>query len=529
MIFMKLLKKTLLFAGASAFVMSAFALDVSIDTSKKFQRIDHFTASDAWSGNFVGQYFDEPQKAQAAKWLFSSKMDKSGNPEGIGLSMWRVNAGGGSLEQDGADIKHYQRRAESFLTKDGKAFDWGKCAGQQYFMRKARDYGCNNFLIFSNTPPVQMTLNGKGYGDGSTKSNLKPECYGKFADFLADIALHFQNEGFNIRYISPINEPHAIWSDVQGQEGSPWRLADMKKVAVELDRSIAERKLDNTKIILGEHSHLVYTYGELNWTKWKEAPETRPIFAVKNFFDKSSPHYVLYLKSMAAVCPAHSYHTHFNNADMKAIRLRVAEECKKYGVEYQQTEWCMLPKQWWKSEQEGIDKDWYSDNHTDIQVSLVMARIIHSDLVYGNATAWGYWKAMEVKGDYALLGVYPTDGNLHHGGVMRANKLLWALGNYSLFVRPDYKRVELSGADDLSTVVASAYVSPDGKKIVAVFVNSSYKTESANLILANGEKLENAEFFVTNSACDLARMPAPELKKVQIPARSICTLVLNLK
>ena len=98
-------------------------LDVEINPGKTYQTIDNFAAADAWSGNFAGQYFAAPQKEQIAKWLFSQKLGADGNPEGIGLSMWRFNIGGGTLEQNGANIRPYQRRAESFLTKDGKNYD----------------------------------------------------------------------------------------------------------------------------------------------------------------------------------------------------------------------------------------------------------------------------------------------------------------------------------------------------------------------------------------------------------------------
>ena len=110
----------------------AFAsLDVKIDASKTHQKIDNFAAADAWSGQFVGQYFNDAQKGQVAKWLFSQKIGADGNPEGIGLSMWRFNIGGGSLEQDGANIVPFQRRAESSSQRTAKpttgASALGKC------------------------------------------------------------------------------------------------------------------------------------------------------------------------------------------------------------------------------------------------------------------------------------------------------------------------------------------------------------------------------------------------------------------
>ena len=68
--------------------------DVKIDAAKTYQTIDNFAAADAWCGNLVGRYFDDAQKGQIAKWLFSQKLGADGNPEGIGLSLWRVNLGG---------------------------------------------------------------------------------------------------------------------------------------------------------------------------------------------------------------------------------------------------------------------------------------------------------------------------------------------------------------------------------------------------------------------------------------------------
>ena len=109
---------------AAMFAVAAFAATANIDTTKQFQTIDSFTASDAWSGNFIGKFFDADKKEQLAKWLFSQKFGEDGSPEGIGLSLWRVNLGGGTWEQEGADIVPIQRRAESFLTKDGTKYDW---------------------------------------------------------------------------------------------------------------------------------------------------------------------------------------------------------------------------------------------------------------------------------------------------------------------------------------------------------------------------------------------------------------------
>ena len=135
--------------------VEAQSLKVAINPAEQKQTIEYFAAADAWSGDFVGKYWSETAKQKIADWLFSQECDESGNPKGAGLSGWRVNLGGGTLEAPNADIFPYQRRAESYLTVDGKNYDWGKCAGHEYWMSEAVKRGSNYFILFSNTPPVQ--------------------------------------------------------------------------------------------------------------------------------------------------------------------------------------------------------------------------------------------------------------------------------------------------------------------------------------------------------------------------------------
>ena len=61
---------------------------VRIDATKPHQTIANFAASDAWAGQFVGNW-PAAKKDAIADLLFSQ--DK-----GIGLSMWRFNIGAGS-------------------------------------------------------------------------------------------------------------------------------------------------------------------------------------------------------------------------------------------------------------------------------------------------------------------------------------------------------------------------------------------------------------------------------------------------
>ncbi len=106
----------------------------SIDPAKQFQTIEGFGASDCWLPNQIGNYW-RSNRLQLARWLFSKNISK-GQPQGIGLSMWRVNLGAGTAElgeKGGIDNANANNRAESYL--NGTTYDWtNKCVGQRYFI-----------------------------------------------------------------------------------------------------------------------------------------------------------------------------------------------------------------------------------------------------------------------------------------------------------------------------------------------------------------------------------------------------------
>ncbi|MFO7937154.1 MAG: glycoside hydrolase [Kiritimatiellia bacterium] len=507
----------------AALQLVAGSIEVSVDTTVRHQVIEQFAAADAWSANFVGKYFDECQKGQIARWLFSREIKPDGNPEGIGLSMWRVNLGGGTLEQDGANIMPVQRRAESYLTKDGSAYDWSKCAGHRYFMAKAREYGCNKFIFFSNTPLVQWTRNGQGYGEKNDPvANIRPDCYGKFANYLAEVTKHFKEKGYGIEYISPINEPQGSW-DSNRQEGSRWRTQDMHRIFAELDKALTEHKLDDVKMLFGEAASLKYIYAG-------KGKDEFPYDLARKFFDPESPWSVRGLKHMPLLISGHSYHTEKNPKVLRETREKVAETCRKYGIDFQQTEWCFLPNFSSKTHS-GFTDDWSDKSHSDLQVGLLLGRIIYSDFVFANSKSWGYWKGMEINGDYALTSLFPRNGDITQGGTVQANKLLWALGNFSLFVRPDYRRVAMSGADDLDKSAGVAFLSPDEKQLVLVFVNSGFDADEADIGLKgiDSSRIERVRAYRTDEKMDLGCIEVEDKPGFVLAPRSITTLVYDLK
>ena len=498
---------------------------ISINADHTIQTIQDFGASDCWTAEYVSDYFGTTEKENAARWLFSQQMDNNGNPEGIGLSCWRVNLGAGSASQGtNSNIDDETRRAECYLKEDG-SYDWTRCDGQQWFMKQAKEYGVDHFLLFSNSAPVYFTKSGKANTNNqSMNCNLKDDCYDDFADFLATTTKHFVNEGYHVTYIDPVNEPQFDWKD--GQEGSPWENANISNLVKELDKSIQAQQL-TTKILIPEAAKWNCLYG---------GNEARANNQLSAFFDSSNSTYIADLPSVAKVAAGHSYWTFRTNNDLKDVRERVRDEAAKYGVEVMQTEWSMLDAA--PETSAGFPASY--DAASKMDIALYLGKLIYCDLVYGNMTGWSYWTAfaqekwsqknrfylirMNAKGDTGE----ESYGDIKKGGTLTADKNLWVLGNYSRFIRPGYKRLEVNGADELNGLMASSWLSPDAKTLVTVLVNMSRGSRKIDLSLS-GSHVEVVKTYVTDKDRDLQYdATSSDASNMEIPARSVVTVVMSL-
>jgi O-glycosyl hydrolase len=495
-------------------------LSITIDASQTFQIIESFGASDCWTVNYVGQYWNEAEKEQLARLLFSRERGADGKVEGIGLSAWRFNLGAGTREQgDASGIAEISRRAENFLSEDNDGYDWSKQAGQQWFLRKAIECGVHSFVAFSVAPPIPFSRSGRGYGNIDGKANLREDAYGDFADYLTAVADHFRQEGINFEYISPLNEPQWNWYTNQNQEGCSWENDEIKKLVVELDKSIQTKAMD-IKILLTEAAR---------WDHLYQPGPGRGCNQIAEFFDPRSPHYIGGLPSVPRIICGHSYFTHTTNLELRTTRRQAAECAAKHGLTLFQTEWSMMDGG------EGIpdpDKASYMD------IALFMAKVIYGDLVFANVSSWSFWTSMDmeregVKNRFLLAGLAPgKDGNpnnpITEPGTVYDRPTLWALGNYSLFIRPGYRRIELTGADDLSGLMGSAYISPDKKTIVAVYVNMAEEAQSISVEFTGLEKRQpvKREVYVTDSNNSLEKITSGQSGcPLEIPARSVFTAV----
>ncbi|MBO9615219.1 MAG: beta-glycosidase [Dyadobacter sp.] len=521
------MKKILYLALLSLTVLVAYAqkpreLVIKINTQNKAQKIDNFGAAGAWFTEGIAKNWPTQNREQMAEWLFSKEFDANGNPKGIGLSAWRFNIGGGTAEQgDSSGITDSRKRVECFLRPDG-TYDWSKQAGYIWFTKKAKEYGVENLIAFSNTPPVQFTKNGRGYK--TTKdyvSNLKPEHYSDYAGFLATVLKHFDREGLHFNYISPVNEPQWDWYHAPGQgakqEGSRWRNDEIAHVAKSLDSALTATG-STSKILLTEAAQLDYLY-----TKTGNANQQ-----TQAFFNPKSKLSLTNLKHLPALIGGHSYFTDKGDSARIAIRRHVADTAAKYGTTFWQTEYSMLADGYREGKAGRIPA---------IDCALFLSKVIHDDLVYGHAAAWQLWNSWEPGNPdfdtrYYLIALNPANKE-YTNGTITATKNLWALGHYSRFIRPGMHRLNIMRNDGLTPtqiaqdLMVSAYASE--KEIVLVAIN--YSNEERDLKPEiSGFKVKSGEVYLTTGekGVDMRQGKVGSLKGgVNVPARGMVTVVLK--
>lgn len=481
-------------------------LTFTINDDVAYQTIEHFGASDAWSCQFTGNWPDAKRNAMADL-LFSKENDASGNPLGIGLSIWRFNVGAGSAEQGTASgIGDEWRRAESFLNADG-TYNWDKQEGQVWFAQAAKARGVEKLLIFPNSPPVSLTRNGKAFASsGSIISNLASDKYSAYADYLVAVAQGLQAKGLTPNYISPMNEPQWDWND-GGQEGTPFYNNEIAAISTVLNQKL-ENSSSNATISLGEAGQINYLYEVGN----------RPGRAdqINDFFKTGSANYVGNLSKVEPKIAGHSYFTTSPFNTMVSQRQQLASAVSQVsGLRYWMSEYCILGDNGGEIDGNGRD--------LGINSALYLARVIHTDLAVANATAWHWWLAIspyDYKDGLIYIDKQKTDGNYY------ASKMLWAFGNYSRFVRPGYQRVSISNSkgDTLNqNLLYSAYKDPATGNLVTVIINSTIQPVTFNLKKGT-QDLTGLKAYVTSDNSELKLQNVSDGEPITLPARSIITI-----
>jgi hypothetical protein len=428
------------------------AIPITINAGISYQTMDNFGASDCWSTQFVGKW-PESKKEEMADWLFSKDTLSTGQPLGIGLNAWRFNIGAGSAGQaDQSQILNSWHRAECFLNADG-SYDWSRQSGQQWFLKAAADRGADRFIAFANSPPIYLTRNGLAHGSEDEPENISPENLPAYAKFLVDVTRGIkENTGVEFTYLSPFNEPQWDWID-NNQEGCHMDN-DLTGELVRILNEELEGAPDlNTRIMVSEVGEWDYLYGKGDRT----GQQIDHFFGVNQNPLKNA-------SRLAPVISGHSYYTTHPSSALIDTRESVWNKASGFpGLEVWSTEYCPLGSADLK--QLGWGK-WRKD--LGMHVALYVGNIIHHDLVHAHVSAWQWW--LGISNSNYPDGLIYVSGSKSDGSY-NDSKLMWTLGNYSRFISPGAKRIDV--ACEKKELLITAFTHEERKEFTVVVLNTS--------------------------------------------------------
>ncbi len=209
-------------------------------------RFEGWGTSLCWWANRVG--YSDVLSDKAAELFFGDT--------GLRMNIARYNIGGG----DDPSHRHITRTDSNMpgytVYSNGKAtYDWNADSSQRNVLKKAISAADNNLIVemFSNSPPYYMTKSGCSTGNTDAGSNnLKDDCYDDFANYLADVCYHYENEwGIDIQSVEAMNEPYTnFWGAYsQKQEGCHFDIGDSESTMItELQRAMAQRGMSDVML-----------------------------------------------------------------------------------------------------------------------------------------------------------------------------------------------------------------------------------------------------------------------------------------
>jgi len=226
------------------------------------------------------------------------------------------------------------------------------------------------------------------------------------------------------------------------------------------------------------------------------------------------------LKHISNFVAAHGYFTDDSLKNIISVRKKLGDTAKKYHTEYWQSEYSMLGDGY---------KEGEKGDRSAFGCALFLAKLIHYDLTYANASAWQFWNSWEpgsavVNTRYYLLALKPSAD--FKSGNFTPTKNLWALGHYSRFIRPGMVRLLLPQINDPDLLVSAFY---GDKKLVLVIINNSTQNKSILLKLPESFKRTAQPYLTTALLTDnMKPCGLVNLKNnVSLLPRAIYTLVID--
>ncbi|HZK20725.1 MAG TPA: glycoside hydrolase [Oscillospiraceae bacterium] len=444
---------------------------------KKYQTFESFGVSGAWWAQVVGgwEHLDsksgKPCRERIVELLFSKE-------NGIGITCYRYNLGGGSKNSNSCTFSKGNRGAESF-DANGK-YDWSRDKNAVWVLKEAAKNGADEICFFCNSPPERLTKNHKSCLDRAWHENITKENYLPFAKYCFDVTEHFLAKGIPVRYLSPVNEPIWVWTEKHGQEGCHYRPRSVSALFKVFANELENRpNLKGVKLAGAEN-------GDLRW------------------FNKSYTRGLLKDEQIKRNLDSIDFHSYFLPLPIPFMNNRIAfmKRFRKYmdknfpHMPLKMSEWTHMKG----GRDYGIDS------------ALVQAQIMYEDISILNVVSWQHWIAVS-EVDFCDGLIYINEDTK----TFEMTKRYYAFGNFSKFVTKGFVRVDVSSDDkDLNML---AFCKDD--ETVIIVINST--NEDKSLVLEN---CDNAFVHITDEKRNLEKI---EISGVFVPIfkKSISTITIQ--
>ncbi len=445
-------------------------------TGVKHQVVKNFGVSGAWWSTGIG---GRAAIDEILALLFTDR--------GIALNTYRQNVGGGREEgplNDSRTGPDPWRAVPCPLKADG-SIDITADANGWTVLQKIMALGTvEDVVLFMNSPPAGMTVNGKTYNPASG-SNLRPACYNQYAVYCADVAEAYRKAGIPVRYVSPINEPQWQWSD-GWQEGCHYEPEEALRLTRLVVAELNRRRLP-VKISVNESAE--YRDNRYTYQFYESLLSDSTVYPYLDHF------------------AVHGYSANAQiRSDLYAWTQTIAGRLGKTALPVYQSEYAA----------------WQADTNLSAAERLTMtATALHEDLTLLNVSSWDYFAAV-ARGADGLIVVNDT-----RPAYYAVTRHFWAIGNYSKFIK-GYTRVDVEETGLPDGVMGSAYLAPDGRKLVFVAVNADAGDRTVTLSgLPAGCEGEVYETSMQRT-CETAKGIMKADNGYVLPAQSVTTFVFPL-
>lgn len=448
-------------------------MKINLKSAKRIKQIKGFGGSAAW---WSPQIKNDKTADEIAELLYGSS--------GLKMNIYRYNVGGG-YEDDNLRISNPWRKVESFMEKDG-CYNWSNDKYAVNVMKKALDKGnIDTLIFFANSPHFSHTITGQTSGGFLEHfSNLAKDKYDDFAKYLIDIAEHFIEEGYPVKYISPINEPQWKWGGEHvWQEGCHYEPDEVKDCFLAFAKELEKR---NSPLLL---------YG----------PESG------NIKDHTKEYYELLSseKLIMKYLDVFAYHSYGSDDDVNT-KTKFGKWANKNikTNRLDMSEWCELP---------------CKHDTKSIESALIMARIIGEDLIYSGADSWTAWVCAN-QWDNAM-----RDGKCYSDGLLTAkddfsqyyvSMRYYALAHFSKYIPIGSTSLDI-GYQTSRGLSIFAFSAPD-KSTILVAVNNS----KAKRVIEPNNNFNSAEIIFSSQEEQL-NIRTSTNKKIAVAPMSIATVIMR--